>query len=86
MNQISWKNMAYCFALHGLLSLITYTPQGHMPMGGITHRGLVSVTLTFNQENTFTDKSDGGNFFFEVLSSQVTQVCIKSTKTNHHRT
>lgn len=58
----------------------------NVPLGGTTHNGLISATSITNQENISTDKSDEGSFFTEVLSSQVTLACVKSTKTNHHRT
>lgn len=36
---------------HGLLSLLYYTDQDHMPKGGATHSGLCPLVSIINQEN-----------------------------------
>ena len=41
---------AYWFVPHGLLSLLSYSTQGHHPAGGTTHSELDLLTSAINQE------------------------------------
>ena len=77
---------AYWLAPHGLLSLLSYITQDHLPRDGTAHSGLSPPTPIINQEKGSpampTGQSDGGMFSVEVLSSQMTMACVELTKTN----
>jgi hypothetical protein len=38
--QMPWRGAVYCLALHGLISLLSYSTEDHQPRDGTTHNGL----------------------------------------------
>jgi hypothetical protein len=51
LKQRPWRNTAYWLDSHGLLSLLSYTTQAHLPTNGTTYSGLGSPTSMNNQQN-----------------------------------
>lgn len=82
------KRAAYWLALLGLLDLLSFALQDHLPRSGTTHSGVGPSTTIVNQENALTDlptgQSDGDGSSLGVSFSQVTLICVKSTKVNGH--
>jgi hypothetical protein len=72
MKQKSWSNVAYWLALHGLLSLWSFTIQDHLPRGDVILRELGPPTSIMKQENVPSDlptgQSDGGILLSERFS------------------
>ena len=50
--QRPWKNAAYWSANHGLLSLLSYTPEDRQPRDGITHNELGPLPSITNKKYT----------------------------------
>ena len=84
--QTAWKNIAYWLVLHGLLSLLFYTVQDHLPRHRNSYSGLGPPIPIFRQENASIDFptgwSDVGSSSFKISSSQICLVCIKLIETN----
>jgi hypothetical protein len=59
--------------------LLSYKTQDHLPRDGVAHSGLVHPISIVSEENGQCDGCLG-----EVLSSQITLVCVKWTETNQH--
>jgi hypothetical protein len=51
LKQRPWRDTAYSLAPHGLLILLSYIIQDHLPRDGPTHDGLYSPILVINQED-----------------------------------
>lgn len=66
----------------GLLNLLTYTTQNHLPWRGTTHSDRGLPTSVINQENVPIGQSYRGIFSTEVSFSQITLFCFKLTKTS----
>jgi hypothetical protein len=49
LTQRSWRDAAHWLAPRGLLSLLSYSTQEHLPRVGSTHSGLGSHTSTINK-------------------------------------
>lgn len=47
-----WRNAVFWLSLQGLLSLLSYTPEDHLPSGDTAHGDLDSSTFIINQENS----------------------------------
>ena len=52
-----WRGAAYWLVPHGLLSLLSYRTQDHLPRGDISHHGIVPLSHQsfINQDNTPRD-------------------------------
>ena len=78
------EDAAYKCALHGLLNLLSYTAQDHLPRGGTAYSGLRPQTTIINQENAPTDlstgQSDGGIFTVLVPSPYLSLACRTQTR------
>ena len=61
-----WRNPAYWLAPHGLLSLLSYTIQGHLLNSGITLQHQLSTKIP---QDLPTGQSDGGNSSTDISSS-----------------
>lgn len=74
----------------GLLNLLSYIAQNHLPREGTTHSGLAIPTSIINQEKFLTDLPPGqsyeGNFSVEVPSAEGNDpVRVKLTETTWFR-
>ena len=87
--QRPWRDVTYCLAPRGLLSLLSYRTQDHQPRGGTTHIGLNSL-IKNSLRKCPTDlpvaQPPGGPLFFffffsmEAPSPQMSLVCVKFIK------
>lgn len=74
---------------HSLLTLPSYTPQGHLSRFNTAHNGVDPSTVLINQENSNTDfptgHCDSAIFSIKVASFQMVPACIKlKKKTNQN--
>jgi hypothetical protein len=76
--QRPWMGAAYWLSLHGLLSLLSYRIQNHLPRDSTTHHGLGSLpSITKKMSYDLpTDWSYENIFSFELPSSQTTSACV----------
>lgn len=79
------QRFPYCLALSGLLSLLSFIVQDHLPKSGITQSGRGHPIDIANQENSTTDLySNKANLLVKVSSSHVKLACAKLAKANQH--
>lgn len=88
---VNW-NRDHGLALHGLLSLLSYTTQAHLPRGGTSHSGLGLFTSIICFKNCLivlpTIQPDRGIFSIEVPFSQTAFACVQAigeTKQNKQK-
>jgi hypothetical protein len=81
------ENAAHWFALHILLSLLSYNTQKYLPRGGATHSGLGAPPSVVNQENILTNitmgKSEVDISSNVMSSSHISLLPVKLTNTNY---
>ena len=52
--QRPWRDVTYCLASLGLLSLLSYRTQIYQPRDGTTHNGLESPTLITTEKMSYS--------------------------------
>ena len=86
LKQKPWRNTAHWLALNGLLPILSYVTQDHLPRIGTNHSELGLPTSIINQENipTWVPTGQSGEriFSIEVLFPQMSLSCIKLIKAN----
>ena len=83
MMQRLWRGATYWLAHHSLLSLFSYRTPGHQPRESITHSTLGPSSSITNLKKCSTGlpttQSHRVIFLIEVLSSQMTLACHKTS-------